>query len=98
MLLRLLWLIPLLPLAGFLLNGLLGARYLARRAVALVACAAVLASFAISVGAVLELHNFAPTPAETDAGSPARFTQTPLEWMRMGTTPACADRTGRAGS
>ena len=95
--LRLLWLIPLLPFAGFLLNGLLGARYLTRRAVALVACAAVLASFAISVGAVLELHNFAPTPAETDAGSPARFTQTLFEWMPMGTTPEGADLTVRWG-
>ena len=95
--LRLLWLIPLLPFAGFLLNGMLGARCLTRRAVALVACAAVLASFAISVGAVLELHNFAPTPSETDAGSPARFTQTLFEWMPMGTTPEGADLTVRWG-
>src|SRR3989441_1456882 len=95
--LRLLWLIPLLPLAGFLLNGLLGARYLTRRAVALVACAGVLASFAISVGAVLELHNLAPAPAGTDAGAPARFTQTLFEWMPMGTTAEGADRTVRWG-
>jgi len=95
--LRLLWLIPLLPFAGFLLNGLLGARYLARRAVALVACAAVLASFAISVGAVLELHNLAPAPAEAGAGAPVRFTQTLYEWMPMGTTAEGADLTVRWG-
>src|SRR5437899_12579028 len=96
--LRLLWLIPLLPFAGFLLNGLFGARFLSRRIVALVACAAVLASFAISVGAVLELHTFAPAPAETDAGAPVRFTQTLFEWMPMGTTAEGADLTISWGS
>jgi NADH-quinone oxidoreductase subunit L len=55
--LPLLWLIPLLPLAGFVINGLLGARFLPRRVVAAVACGTVLASFLISVAAVVELSD-----------------------------------------
>ncbi|MBI1951889.1 MAG: NADH-quinone oxidoreductase subunit L, partial [Acidobacteria bacterium] len=71
--LELLWLVPLLPFAGFAVNGLLGARLLPRRVVAVAACGAVLASFVISAGAVLELGN-------------ARFTQTLFEWMPLGQT------------
>src|SRR6059036_75142 len=54
--LQLLWFIPLLPFAGFLLNGLLGARHLPRRTVGLLACATVLGSLLLSFGAVAELH------------------------------------------
>src|SRR5262245_31866106 len=53
--LQLLWIIPLLPLAGFLVNGLFGTRFMPRRVVALVACATVLAAFLVSAGAVMEL-------------------------------------------
>ncbi|PYT36175.1 MAG: hypothetical protein DMF52_08450, partial [Acidobacteria bacterium] len=60
--LQLLWLIPFLPLAGFAVNGVLGARFLPRRAVALIGCAVVLASFVISVGAIAELHGIARSP------------------------------------
>ena len=52
-----LWLIPLLPLLGFLINGLLGRRLLPRRAVAGIACGSVLVSFLVSVGAVWQLHD-----------------------------------------
>ena len=50
--LSLLWLIPLLPLAGFAANGLLGRRFLSKGAVSAIACGTVLASFLISAGAV----------------------------------------------
>ena len=78
--LQLLWLVPLLPLAGFAANGLLGARVLPRRAVALVGCGSVLAAFVLSAGAVREL-----------AGG--RFTQTLFEWLPMGQTPGGSDLT-----
>jgi len=52
--LRWIWAIPLLPLAGFLANGLLGRR-LSKRAIGTIACGAVLASFLLSVGAVVAL-------------------------------------------
>jgi len=49
-----LWLIPVLPVIGFLINGLIGRR-LPKRAVAGVACGVVLASFVLSALAVTEL-------------------------------------------
>ncbi|HET8947249.1 MAG TPA: hypothetical protein VFQ07_09725, partial [Candidatus Polarisedimenticolia bacterium] len=52
---RLLWLIPLFPFAGFALNGLLGPRVLPRKWVGWVACAAVLLSFVVALGAVSSL-------------------------------------------
>jgi len=97
MMLRLLWLIPLLPLAGFLVSGLLGARFLTRRLVALVACGAVLLSFALSVGAVLELHNLAAARTGEEASAPARFVQTLFEWIPIGSGPDGADWTVRWG-
>jgi NADH-quinone oxidoreductase subunit L len=53
--LSLLFLIPLLPLAGAVINGLFGRRLGGERAVALVACGAVLAAFVLSLGAVVQL-------------------------------------------
>src|SRR5213594_4162707 len=94
MMLRLLWLIPLLPLTGFLVNGLLGTRHLTRRVVAIVACGAVLLSFALSVGAVLELHNLAPARVD---GAGARVVQTLFEWIPIGSGPDGADWTVRWG-
>jgi len=52
--LKLIWLIPLLPLAGVILNGVFGRR-LPLKAVGTIACLAVLAAFGISIGAILEL-------------------------------------------
>jgi NADH-quinone oxidoreductase subunit L len=52
--LRALWLIPMLPLVGVAVNGLLGRR-LGRRAVAGIACGVVLAAFLASGWAVVEL-------------------------------------------
>jgi len=54
--LKLIWLIPLLPLAGSAVNGLLGLR-MSKRAVAAVACGTVLLSLALSLGAIVELSN-----------------------------------------
>ncbi len=77
--LRLLWLIPLLPFAGFVLNGLLGARLLPRRAVGAIACGAVLGSLLLSAGAVWEQG----LPAAHGAGT-GRFEQDLFAWMPMG--------------
>jgi NADH-quinone oxidoreductase subunit L len=55
--LHLIWLIPVLPLAGFAINGLLGKRFLPKQMVAGIACLAVLGSFVISAGAILDLHD-----------------------------------------
>jgi NADH-quinone oxidoreductase subunit L len=52
---NLVWLIPLFPLLGFLINGL-GRNMLSKTVVGFVGCFSVLASFAISVGIFLELN------------------------------------------
>jgi NADH-quinone oxidoreductase subunit L len=52
--LNLIWLIPLFPAAGFVINGLFGKR-MSKSVVGVIACAAVLASFIVSAGAVIEL-------------------------------------------
>ncbi len=74
--LELIWLIPLLPAAGVLINALAGRR-LSLRAVGLVACAAVGLALVVSIGAVAEL---ASRPAE------ARTFETALAtWIPLGT-------------
>ena len=57
--LKLIALVPLLPLLGVAVNGLWGAR-MSRRAVGLVACGVVLGSFLLSAGAVWELAKLPP--------------------------------------
>jgi NADH-quinone oxidoreductase subunit L len=52
--LKLIWLIPILPLLGVAINGLFGRR-LDRRTVGLVGCGVVLLALVLSAGAVLEL-------------------------------------------
>lgn len=54
--LDLVYLIPLLPLIGFLINGL-GRRHLSKELIAIGACGAVLASFLISVWVFIEVKN-----------------------------------------
>src|SRR5437899_1237895 len=95
MMLRLLWLVPLLPFTGFAVNGLLGARFLSRRVVGLIACAAVLASFVLSAGAILELHLIAQSPEELASGVAPHFTQDLFEWMPMGQSANGGDLTVR---
>ena len=54
-----LWLIPLLPAIGFLINGLIGRR-LSKSAVSVVACSVVLVSFVLAAWAVFELAGMEP--------------------------------------
>jgi len=73
--LQLIWLIPLLPLVGVLINGFWGRR-MSRQAVGAVACLAVLAALVVAAGAVWEL-----------AGLPQgeRFFSTDIAtWMPLG--------------
>ena len=71
-----LWLIPLLPFAGFLINGIIGGK-LPRRLVATVALAAPLASFAIVLSAARGLFGLAPA-----ASLP--YVETPWQWINAG--------------
>ncbi|RNC68502.1 MAG: NADH-quinone oxidoreductase subunit L [Desulfuromonadales bacterium] len=64
-------LIPLLPLLGFLINGLLGSR-LPRRLVALVACGLPAVSFGLTLGLFLRL---------AEGGAP--FTETLFTWAAL---------------
>jgi NADH-quinone oxidoreductase subunit L len=52
--LKLIWLIPILPLFGVAINGLFGRR-LGRKTVGLIGCGVVLLALLLSAGAVLEL-------------------------------------------
>ncbi|MFQ5743505.1 MAG: NADH-quinone oxidoreductase subunit L [Acidobacteriota bacterium] len=54
------WLIPLIPIAGVLINGLLGRRFLNERVVAVVACGTIFLSFVLSAGAFLGLAQLVP--------------------------------------
>src|SRR5262249_36014672 len=89
--LDLIWLIPLFPAIGFVINGLIGKR-LPKTAVAFIAAAAVLISFVLSAGAVFQLLQLGPEqrahtvklyewinagPAHTTEGPLARFT---VDW------------------
>jgi NADH-quinone oxidoreductase subunit L len=73
--LELIWLIPLLPAAGVVINALAGRR-LSLRAVGLIACAAVGLAFLLSLGAVGEL---ASRPAEART-----FETTVATWIPLG--------------
>src|SRR5262245_24987772 len=85
--LDLIWLIPLFPAIGFLINGLFGKR-LPKTAVGVIASGAVLISFIFSLAAVLQLLQLGPEershtvklyewinagPARTSEGALARF-------------------------
>src|SRR3989442_3585385 len=89
--LDLIWLIPLFPVIGFVINGLIGKR-LSKTAVGVIACGAVLISFILSAGAVYQLLQLAPEqrshtvklyewinagPAHTAEGPLARFS---VDW------------------
>lgn len=56
---ELIWLIPLAPLAGFLLNGLFGARF-SKSVVNTIACGSVAFSFLLSLNAVFRLLGLPP--------------------------------------
>jgi len=52
--LQIVWLIPLLPLAGFLINGL-GRKYLSKSLISVVGCGVLLASFIISIWVFMQV-------------------------------------------
>jgi NADH-quinone oxidoreductase subunit L len=83
--LTLLWLIPVLPLAGFVINGLLGRRLLPGTAVSWIACGAVAVSLLLSIGAVWDLSGdlgrWAGTPGlEVDVEA-RRVEQVAYAWI-----------------
>src|SRR5262245_5970495 len=81
---RLLWLVPLLPFAGFAVTGLLASR-LRRPAVSVIACGTVLASFLLSVGAVAGLAYLpGSAPGLTIDPEAHRVTQTLFTWLPLG--------------
>jgi NADH-quinone oxidoreductase subunit L len=71
-----LWLIPLLPFVGFLINGILGGK-LPRWLVTTIGLMAPLASFAIVVSAARGLLGIAPAPA-------LPYIETPWRWIDAG--------------
>ena len=74
-----LWLIPALPFAGFLINGLLGRR-LPKWLVTTVALLAPLAAFGVVLNAALSLFGFGP------AVSSLPYLETcPISWINVGT-------------
>jgi NADH-quinone oxidoreductase subunit L len=77
--LKLIWLIPILPLLGVALNGLFGKR-LGRTGVSVIGCGVIAAALLLSAGAVNELSHLPPD---------ARHFETSLgTWMPMGPTGA----------
>ncbi|MCI0567059.1 MAG: hypothetical protein L0Z52_10900, partial [Acidobacteria bacterium] len=86
--LSLLYLIPLLPLAGFVVNGLLGKRYLPKWAISAVACGTVLLAFLLSLGAVFSLNHLesvASVPGHLEVDQAAkRVTLTVAQWLAGG--------------
>src|SRR5262245_56731605 len=85
--LDLIWLIPLVPAAGSVINGLFGKR-MSKSVVGMIACGAVMISFILAAGAVFQLsqlpeHERSHTvklyewinagPAQTKTGEVARF-------------------------
>jgi NADH-quinone oxidoreductase subunit L len=89
--LDLIWIIPLFPAVGFVINGLFGKR-MPKTAVAVIACGAVLLAFIFAVGAVVQLTHLDPEhrshtvkvyewinagATHTSAGEVARFT---IDW------------------
>ncbi|HSB09508.1 MAG TPA: NADH-quinone oxidoreductase subunit L [Blastocatellia bacterium] len=82
--LKLVWLIPVLPLLGFLFNFLLGRRLgLSERIVSVVACGVILVSMLLTFGAFYEYHwSFNPANEDkpyitTNDGFPNSFTWLP---------------------
>ncbi|MEK6321378.1 MAG: NADH-quinone oxidoreductase subunit L [Acidobacteriota bacterium] len=84
--LKLVWLIPVLPLFGFLFNFLLGRRLrLSERTISIIACGVILASMLLTLGAFYEYHwSYNPAnenkpyiTSQEGAGFPHSFTWLP---------------------
>src|SRR3546814_20794328 len=73
----LIWLIPLLPLVGFLVNGV-GRNALPKSLVGLLGSGVVLASFLLSCGVFAEVY------AARQAGESAPFIQSVFGWITAG--------------
>ena len=73
--LDLIWLIPLFPAIGFVINGLIGKR-LPKSAIGVIAAGAVLLSFLLSAGAVYQLLQLEPEHRS--------HTVTLYEWINAG--------------
>lgn len=73
----LIWLIPLLPLAGFLINGL-GRNTLSRPVIACVGCGVVLLAFLISSSIFLDIYKLRA------AGESGSFTISLFDWFSVG--------------
>jgi NADH-quinone oxidoreductase subunit L len=76
---QLIWLIPLLPGLGALINGLIGIRSFSRRTAGAVACAAMAAALAISVVAFFQLLALPPEARAFDVKVADWITAIPLE-------------------
>jgi NADH-quinone oxidoreductase subunit L len=91
--LNLVWLIPVLPLAGFLINFLLGRKFkLSERTVSIVACGTVLLSLLLTLGAFFQYaFNYAPahdnqpfiSSKDPETGQPAGFPNS-FTWLPGG--------------
>jgi NADH-quinone oxidoreductase subunit L len=83
--LKLVWLIPILPLLGFLINFLLGRKLrLSERTVSVIACGVILLSLLLTIGAFYEYassyapaHNNEPYVSSQAGGFPNSFTWLP---------------------
>ncbi len=83
--LKLVWLIPIFPLLGFLINFLLGRKLrLSERAVSLIACGVILASMLLTIGAFIDYasnyapaHNNEPYVTSQEGGFPHSFVWLP---------------------
>ncbi|MCX6545594.1 MAG: NADH-quinone oxidoreductase subunit L [Acidobacteria bacterium] len=70
---HLIWLIPLLPAFGALVNGVVGVRYFSKRAAGLLACATMAGALALSFYAFFELLTLGPEARE--------YVVRPLTWI-----------------
>jgi len=84
--LDLIWLIPLFPAAGFVINGLFGKR-MPKAAVGVVAAGAVLIAFVFAAGAVFQLSQL---PAEQRSHEVVVY-----EWINAGSITAATGETAR---
>jgi NADH-quinone oxidoreductase subunit L len=73
----LIWLIPLLPLLGFVINGL-GRNTLPKQLIGILGSGVILASFLLSIGVFMEVY------AAREAGGSATFIQPIFDWFKAG--------------
>ncbi|MHC8947829.1 NADH-quinone oxidoreductase subunit L [Sphingobacterium hungaricum] len=74
---ELIWLIPLIPLLGFVVNGL-GRNYLPKKLIAIIGCGAVLTSFIISIALFSEVYQ------DRLAGGDGQIFKNYFDWFTVG--------------